>query len=133
MTARRQAPSPQLTLFLAIEGKRPEHAPEPPPDIDLMFTGFYAAYPRHVGPKRARKAFETALKETTFDQIMRGVAAYVEDIRRKGTRPEFIAHPTSWLNAGRWADEYQRAAPDPTTSAFGRAGLEYRARAGLRR
>lgn len=131
MTARRTAPSPQLTLFLTIEGGAP--AKPEPPDVDALFREFYAAYPRRVAVKAARKAFGTALKEATFDQIMGGVASYAEEIKRRGTRPVYIAHPASWLNAGRWTDEPDQPPTNTTTASFARIGLEFRAASGVRR
>lgn len=130
MTARRHVPSTQLTMFMVIPAK-----PKPLTEsqIDDLFREFYRAYPRHKAPKDARIAFRAAIKEATFDQIMEAVDRYATDIERKGTRPEYIAHPATWLRAGRWADELDAAPASPALASAYRIGLEFRARAGLRR
>lgn len=80
-----------------------ELASSPPP-----FDRFYAVYPKHVGKEDARKAFAKALKKATAETIIAGAERYRDDPTRK---PEFTAHPATWLNAGRWDDEYMVAAP----------------------
>jgi hypothetical protein len=130
MTARRRVPTNQLTMFMVIPAK-----PKPLTEgqIDDLFREFYRAYPRHVAVKAARKAFTGAIKEAPFDQIMEAVDRYASDIERKGTRPEYVAHASTWLNAGRWADEPERQATNSTTASFARIGLEFRATGGVRR
>ena len=130
MTARRNVPTNQLSMFLLIPAK-----PKPLTEsqIDDLFREFYRAYPRHKAPKAARTAFQAAIKESTFDQIMEGVDRYAADLQRKGTRPEYIAHPATWLRAGRWADEPDAAPTNSTTASFARIGLEFRATGGVRR
>lgn len=78
---------------------------EPENHFNAQFDEFWSAYPRKTGKGRARRAFKTALEKTTFDVIVEGVAAYVanEDM----SDPQWIAHPTTWLNGERWEDEYE--------------------------
>jgi hypothetical protein len=100
----------------------------PPPDVDALFAEWYRAYPLKKAPRDARKAFGTVLSKhlATFDELMQGVAAYVQDINRNGTGPRFIKYPASWLRAGCWADEH--APPySPDTIAAARIGAEFRA------
>ena len=130
----RRRPTAQMELFLLIEGGLPA---EPPPlteaEIDAMFAEFYRAYPRHVGVKTARKAFGKVIRsgEATLEQMIEGAIAYAEERRRAGKGPEWIAHPATWINAGRWSDERQPAYSAATASAA-RVGLEYRARSRVR-
>lgn len=72
------------------------------------FDAFWAAYPRKKGKIAGRKAFDKAMKLTTIEQILSGVAL----LRREtaGKEEHFTPHAASWLNAGRWDD-----APDNTT------------------
>lgn len=130
MTARRQVPSNQLTMFMVIPAK-----PKPLTEgqIDDLFREFYAFYPRHKAPKDARKAFPAALKEATFEQIMDGVDAYKAECERRHTPSDKIAYPATWLRAGRWADEPDAAPTNSTTASFARIGLEFRANGGFRR
>jgi hypothetical protein len=66
------------------------------------FSEFWAVYPRRVGKLAALKAFTKARKMATTDQIIDGVERY---LRHKPSYADW-AHPSSWLNAGRWMDEY---------------------------
>ncbi|CAB4139579.1 hypothetical protein UFOVP338_58 [uncultured Caudovirales phage] len=79
---------------------------KPPPKIVTQFDDFYQAYPRKIGKQTALKAYDRALKSTTHDAIMQGVLKYKNDIASKKTTPEYIKHPSSWLNAGCWDDDY---------------------------
>lgn len=83
-------------------------------DRDAAFDRFWSVYPRRVAKQDAVKAFAKALKAATVEQIVAGVEAYVADCRKAGRERDHIAHPASWLNAGRWEDEYAGMAPtDP--------------------
>jgi len=67
-----------------------------------LFDAFWKAYPHRVGKLAAQRAFGKALRNgATSDEILSGVKRYVR------CKPEWQAwaHPTSWLNAGRWLDE----------------------------
>lgn len=76
------------------------------------FLDFYAAYPRHVGKEAARRAFEKAVKAgTPAADIVEGARRYTAATAAAGTETRYIAHPATWLNAGRWSDDIQDAAP----------------------
>lgn len=67
------------------------------------FTDFYDAYPRHVGRKDAERAFHRAAKTVPAQTI-------IDAARRLAADPnlpekQFIPHPATWLNQGRWDDE----------------------------
>jgi hypothetical protein len=92
-----------LTITTELE---PEEL-EPLNDINAQFNDFWSVYPRKKGKGQARKAFEKALEKTDIATILHGVAAYVAygDM----DDPQFIAHPSTWLNGERWEDEYAEA------------------------
>jgi len=73
------------------------------------FDTFYAAYPRRVGKLDAIRAYAKARTVATADEILAGVALY------KANKPEYAdwCHPATWLNKGRWMDEYDAPAPVP--------------------
>ncbi len=73
---------------------------EPVTDTD-DFAAFWALYPRKVKKLLAEPAYRKALKQATHEEIMAGLQTYLK------TKPAYAdwAHPTSWLNAGRWMDE----------------------------
>jgi hypothetical protein len=89
-----------LTITTQLE---PEEL-EPFNDIDEQFNQFWSVYPRKKGKGQARKAFEKALEKTDLQTILDGVQAYIaNDVMDD---PQFIAHPSTWLNGERWEDEY---------------------------
>lgn len=76
------------------------------PTPDELFDRFWAAYPRKVKKDEARKAFhkrkpDQALTTTMCDAI--AAQAKSEDWTKD--QGQFIPHPTTWLNQGRWQDE----------------------------
>lgn len=85
----------------------------------MGFAEFYMAYPRKVGKEAARRAFEKAAKTTDPDVIVAGARRYAADPNLP--ERQFIPHPSSWLNAGRWDDEPEvpREGSSPTPGAVG--------------
>jgi hypothetical protein len=69
------------------------------------FEEFWNLYPRRIAKKAALKSYLRALKDTTHAKIIEGVKRYASYCNTKGTEPQFIAHPATWLNQGRWDDE----------------------------
>lgn len=66
------------------------------------FSEFWSVYPTHVGKRAAFKAFARARQRAEHSEIIAGATRYAHDPTRK---PEFTAHPATWLNADRWLDE----------------------------
>lgn len=80
--------------------------------VESDFLDFYAAYPRHVGKEAARRAFVKAVKAgTPAAEIVEGARRYAAATAAAGTETRYVAHPATWLNAGRWSDDMQDAAP----------------------
>lgn len=83
-----------------------------PARVESDFLDFYAAYPRHVGKEAARRAFEKAVKAgTPAAEIVEGARRYAAATTAAGTETRYVAHPATWLNAGRWSDDMEDAAP----------------------
>lgn len=80
-------------------------------DTDLAaFDEFYGIYPRHIGKAKAKRAFVTASKTTDPQVIIAGArrwAGFCEATRRQ---MQYIPHPTTWLNQGRWDDDLEEEA-----------------------
>ncbi|MEW1813256.1 hypothetical protein AB0284_21445 [Pseudarthrobacter phenanthrenivorans] len=93
--------------------KRTSSSPAAPP---MEFDQFWAAYPRRVGKQAAIKAWAKAVKITEPQKIIDAAASYARTVRDKD--PQYTAHPSSWLNAGRWDDEplFSTPAFDPWAS-----------------
>jgi len=85
-----------------------------------QFDHFWEWYPRKVGKEAARKAWDKARGKADQFAIIEGL----ERFRLDPNLPpkEFIPHPATWLNEGRWDDEalpargQQTQTPRPTGS-----------------
>lgn len=86
--------------------KRTSSSPATPP---MEFEAFWDAYPRRVGKQAAIKAWAKAVKVTDPQHIINGAKSYAATVRDKD--PQYTAHPSSWLNAGRWDDEQPTTTP----------------------
>lgn len=68
------------------------------------FTAFWNAFPRRVGRLAAEKAYVKArtLHGATQAELLDGIRRYVEG------KPAYAdyCHPVTWLNQGRWMDDY---------------------------
>ena len=67
------------------------------------FLDFWAAYPRKIGKQAAMRAFIRASERIDAETL-------VTAAQRMSTDPnlppkQFIPHPATWLNEGRWDDE----------------------------
>lgn len=78
------------------------------------FDHFWSLYPRRVSKRVAVKAWEKEMRSGTDpDEIISGLRRQLPYLRSK--EPQFIPHPATWLNQGRWEDEVeQQAAPKQT-------------------
>ena len=109
-----QSPEPVLNLSknqeeeerpdgLSCARTRPDH-----------FEDFWAAYPRKVGKGAARAAFDRARKRgATVAEIASGLCRQVWPKDR-----QFIPHPATWLNQGRWQDEPAEVQPQKSGGTF---------------
>lgn len=80
-------------------------AKEPKPPLVgewLHFETFWAAYPRKTAKAEARKAWVKAVKKTEAFRIVAGANLYATDPYLP--EPQFIPHPSTWLNGERWND-----------------------------
>ena len=72
----------------------------------FMFEEFWSKYPRKVAKRAAQKAWA---KLSTSEQkfAVEALEAHNRYYRVKGTSQNFIPHPATWLNQGRWEDELE--------------------------
>ncbi|MCD1645189.1 hypothetical protein [Aurantimonas coralicida] len=74
------------------------------------FDTFWAAYPRKQAKRTAQKAWDREMKAGTDPQvILDGLRRQLPGFARK--EKQFIPHPATWLNSGRWEDEDMPDAP----------------------
>lgn len=68
------------------------------------FGDFWNAYPRRIGQVAAVKAF-AKLTPSEVAIVMEAVPKHARRWKILGTEPQFIPHPSTWLNQGRWKDD----------------------------
>lgn len=77
--------------------------------IDADFEDWWAQYPKKRGKLAAFGAYQRARKHATAAELLEGVAGMR---RHMDADPRFRPHPATWLNQGRWEDDYDEPAPD---------------------
>lgn len=94
--------------------------PNPPPGVesvhnaDQEFAQFWTTYPSKKAKPAAYKAWLAALKKGhPAERITEAAARYRDDPKRK---PDFTAHPATWLNQERYLDDPQTPAVRPLDS-----------------
>lgn len=76
-------------------------------DKDHRFAAFWRVYPRRVGRAEAVRKYDVAIRRGVPPEvILAGAERYAAECRSKEER--FIAHPSTWLHQGRWADDPAR-------------------------
>ena len=101
--AEAEAETERDTSLRSVSLPRGKRAASAHPD----FADFWTAYPRKVGRGAAEKAFAAAIAKGAT------VAAIAAGLNRQQwpADPQFIPHPSTWLNQGRWQDDPTAAAP----------------------
>jgi hypothetical protein len=69
-----------------------------------MFQTFWELYPRKVA-KRSAQASWNRLSELEQKEALDALTNHLKYWKLKETSKEFIPHPATWLNQGRWEDE----------------------------
>ena len=65
-------------------------------------------YPRKVAKRKAEGMYKrVATSKEREDRIMEGLERYTTKWKKEGSDLQFIPHPTTWLNQGRWEDEIE--------------------------
>jgi len=78
--------------------------------LEKRFDVFWMAYPKKVGKRAAETAWKKIKPDAALhDRIMTAIgrARATEQWTKENGR--FIPNPTTWLNQGRWDDEYEEA------------------------
>jgi hypothetical protein len=89
--------------------------PARPAPTESDWEAFWDLYPKRTAPAAARKALEKALRVATLEEILAGLKKQLPEWRTKD--PQFIPHPSTWLNQERWKDEIKVGfRPEPTRS-----------------
>lgn len=93
--------------------------------LDRLFDKFWACYPRREGKQMAKKAFlkikpDEALLNTMLEAIQK------QKQSAQWSDPQYIPHPTTWLNGRRWEDEMPQASAQRPGKVVSAARYEQR-------
>ena len=78
---------------------------------EKFFEEFWVLYPKKVEKKKSGDRYGRALdRGILHGDIMAGLNGYIRHIKSHNIEPEFIKHPTTWLNNECWNDEYSSMA-----------------------
>ena len=69
------------------------------------FDAFWTAYPRKIGRKAAQKAWERAKDKPELAVILSAVEVQKQSEQWCKDGGQYIPHPATWLNQGRWDDK----------------------------
>jgi hypothetical protein len=103
----RKVSAPNADKKRTREEKRREEINTPnPATADRRFAEFWLAYPKKVGKDAAQKAFG---KRKPDDELLTLMLAAIKAQKHSSNwlkdGGQFIPHPATWLNEGRWMDE----------------------------
>lgn len=68
------------------------------------FNEFWALYPRKISKRVAEKSWSKMTPQEQSDAL-EAITHHLEYWKLKNTETEYIPHPATWLNQGRWEDE----------------------------
>jgi len=100
--------TPHISEVRSQKSEVREEKPPISPKGDGMTSGFikfWETYPRKVGKKAAARAWKRHKCEPIAEAIIESVKAHAVSDDWKKDGGEFIPHPTTYLNQGRWDDE----------------------------
>lgn len=86
---------------------RPNQEEDPADDFEI----FWNAYPRKIGKKEALKAWGKASGKPSLDDLLAAVEKQKASVQWTKDGGQFIPHPATWLNQGRWDDVPLTAQP----------------------
>ena len=69
------------------------------------FETFWNLYPRKIGKKAAKKAWDAAQDRPALSRILAAITSARASHEWIKDRGKWIPHPATWLNQGRWDDE----------------------------
>jgi hypothetical protein len=69
----------------------------------MNFNQFYTLYPRKQGRRAAEKSWQRLSSQEQQDAL-EALPNHIEYWKLKQTEMEYICHPATWINQGRWED-----------------------------
>lgn len=87
------------------DGDVVDKPPLPPKGDGGRFEKFWKAYPRKTGIDAARKAFEKRnVDDVMLARMLAAIGVQKDSPTWTKDKGQFIPHPSTWLNQGRWMD-----------------------------
>lgn len=95
-------------------GKNPKPIPDINTDIKHNkiiikdFEVWWKLYPRKIGKQAAKRKYEKYVKEKTITEklLIDALKRQLPELKQK--EEQYIPHPATWLNQGRWDDEVKK-------------------------
>lgn len=84
------------------------HIPPKSPSTGDAFERFWSVYPRKIGKQSAKRAFERV--KAPLETLVTAVERQKCSDQWTQNNGQFIPHPATWLNQGRWDDELPESA-----------------------
>ena len=104
------------------EGEDNVDGPDEQPKKSLLerrFDEFWAAYPKKVGKKAAWNAWKKVKPDAElFDKIMTAIGRAKATWQWQRENGRYIPNPKTWLNEGRWDDEYKEGPINGVNSKY---------------
>lgn len=96
-----------------------------PHSYSSEFELFWKRYPKKAGKDAAAKAWKSAIKRATVDEITQGAERYAADPNRD---PTYTMNPATWLNGGNWGNDplpprINTTRPHPSVTNGSRPGI----------
>lgn len=85
--------------------KSPPLSPQGEVCVVDAFEQFWSAYPRKVGKEAARRVWGKIKNRPPVIYLTEAIQRSKETEQWKKDNGQFIPHPATWLNQGRWDDE----------------------------
>lgn len=74
--------------------------------VEERFDTFWKVYPRKIGKGASRKVWmKLKPSQKLLEQMLETVEAFKDTDQWKRENGQYIPHPSTWLNQGRWEDE----------------------------
>lgn len=87
--------------------------------IEKRFDEFWEAYPKKVGKKAALASWKKVKPDTElFDKIMTAIGRAKATWQWQRENGRYIPNPKTWLNEGRWDDEYEEGPMNGINSKY---------------
>lgn len=81
-------------------------------DVPEDFKAFWQAFPRKVGREAALKAWAKAKRKPPLSEVIAALDAAKRSDQWTKSGGQFIPHPATWINQGRWHDEHEIDLPE---------------------